>query len=270
MKDYERCLKDLKLLKEEARDIELTFNDIKEYKPYTREKLHEYWYYSRKNGEDFLEKASQINNKYLELKAKFDPDSSQFADIDMYDYFGFDINGFESAKPFEYWFGYLDNIKGKIDLTIAKVNSNIRTFNEKYTSSERLTMLLIEKIYEDFISNPTGYSNSTPSISQQRKHAVKKRDEFTCQICNEIFLEDELVVDHIFPFSYKSSNLKPNLMALCKECNSDKGNRLEYYKSDEGRRKLKLNVEDYVKSLLIYMDFSEWIKKAKVYKKPTD
>ncbi len=76
------------------------------------------------------------------------------------------------------------------------------------------------------------------------------------------FEEDNLVIDHIFPFSLGGSNNKVNLMSLCKRCNDDKGKRLDYYKSEEGRLKLKENIQYFVRDLPIIQYFGKWLKSA--------
>lgn len=126
---------------------------------------------------------------------------------------------------------------------------------------ERLIKTLEELIYLQLIMNPTLYWKKSRSISDARKKAVKQRDRYQCQLCQEKFKEEELEVDHIFPYSLGGSNEKVNLMTLCVECNQDKGKRLEYYKSDEGKIKLRLNIQDFIKSLPLVIDFGTWLSK---------
>lgn len=120
---------------------------------------------------------------------------------------------------------------------------------------------LIHKIYEEIIANPTRYHKESRTITAQRKKAVKMRDEFVCQICNEKFEEDELEVDHIFPYGAGGSNEEYNLMALCIKCNRKKSNRLEYYRSKEGKLNLMENIKIFVKTLPIIHDFGDWLEK---------
>ncbi|MFX1568133.1 MAG: HNH endonuclease [Promethearchaeota archaeon] len=137
----------------------------------------------------------------------------------------------------------------------SEIIENLSTLNQ-------LEKSLVQNIYDYLLKNPTVFKAKSRSPSPQKKYEVKERDKFTCQICEKKFPEVELQIDHIFPFSLGGSNQKPNLMALCKDCNADKGNRLEYYKTSEGKNKLYLNIEDFVKNLSLIQNFGEWLKSA--------
>ena len=105
-------------------------------------------------------------------------------------------------------------------------------------SLDNLEKVLTQTIYDYILKNPTIFHTKSRSIIPQRKKEVKERDNFICQICNENFNEDELEVDHVYPHSLGGSNRIENLMALCINCNRDKGKRLDYYRSGEGRNLL--------------------------------
>lgn len=125
-----------------------------------------------------------------------------------------------------------------------------------------LENILIKNIYEQVLKNPDLYHMSSRSISNPRKKAVKKRDQYQCQLCQKKIEEDNLVIDHIFPFSLGGSNEKINLMSLCKKCNDDKGKRLDYYRSEEGRLKLEENIQYFVRDTIIIQNFGKWLKSA--------
>lgn len=58
---------------------------------------------------------------------------------------------------------------------------------------------------------------------------VMLRDNYTCQYCGS---QDELVLDHIFPFSRGGSNEADNLQVLCRDCNARKSDSIpDQYKS---------------------------------------
>ncbi len=141
-------------------------------------------------------------------------------------------------------------------------NIVIEDTSKQLSSLNQLEESLVQNIYDYLLKNPTIFYTKSRSISIQKKRAVKKRDKYTCQICEEVFPEEELEVDHIFPHSLGGPNQTTNLMALCKPCNEDKSNRLEYYKSEEGKQKLQLNIREFVKDLLLIQNFGEWLKKA--------
>ena len=54
---------------------------------------------------------------------------------------------------------------------------------------------------------------------------VMLRDKYTCQYCGS---QDELVLDHIFPFSRGGSNEADNLQVLCRDCNARKSDSIPY------------------------------------------
>lgn len=53
--------------------------------------------------------------------------------------------------------------------------------------------------------------------------AVIKRDGYFCRICRKNLTEDEVVFDHIIPFSKGGSTDVNNLRILCTECNQKRG-----------------------------------------------
>ncbi|MHA2008201.1 MAG: HNH endonuclease [Promethearchaeota archaeon] len=141
------------------------------------------------------------------------------------------------------------------NIAIDVINDNLSSFNQLEES-------LVQNIYDYLLKNPTYSHSKSRSITTQKKNAVKDRDNFICQICEEKFSKTELEVDHIFPHSFRGSNQITNLMSLCKSCNADKGNRLEYYKSKEGKLKLLSNIREFVKNLLLIQNFGNWLKRA--------
>ncbi len=129
-------------------------------------------------------------------------------------------------------------------------------------SLDNLEKVLTQTIYDYILKNPTIFHTKSRSIIPQRKKEVKERDNFICQICNENFNEDELEVDHVYPHSLGGSNRIENLMALCINCNRDKGKRLDYYRSGEGRKKLMENIKYFTRNLPMISNFGEWLRKT--------
>jgi len=62
------------------------------------------------------------------------------------------------------------------------------------------------------------------SYSCNRKNVVW-RDRYTCQYCAKKFSFVELTMDHIIPKSRGGDKSWSNIVASCKKCNSNKGNR---------------------------------------------
>jgi len=58
-------------------------------------------------------------------------------------------------------------------------------------------------------------------IPEELRNEVFKRDEYRCLDCGS---QENLQLDHIFPFSKGGETTKENLQTLCKTCNLKKGN----------------------------------------------
>ncbi len=123
-----------------------------------------------------------------------------------------------------------------------------------------LENLLISAIYNQIITNPTLYESNSRNISVSRKKIVKRRDNFICQICLEKFEEEDLEVDHIYPYGLGGSHMAFNLMAICKNDNGEKGKKLQYYRSPEGQVKLRENIRIFVSTLEIIANFGHWLE----------
>ena len=164
---------------------------------------------------------------------------------------------------------YLEVLKKEKEIAIEKCNSidleeseeiivDVKDF--KSATLANLELMLVDLIYNHVLLSPSAFSQSR-NITIERKKDVKKRDKCICQICQEIFKEEELQVDHIFPYSLGGSNQVYNLMAICKECNQDKSNRLDYYRGDEGREKIRNSIMNLVRTLPMITDFQDWLIK---------
>ncbi len=55
-------------------------------------------------------------------------------------------------------------------------------------------------------------------------------------------------------------NEEVNLMAICRECNTDKGKSVTYYRSNEGRQKILHNIQVFVRHLPLIHNFGSWLK----------
>ncbi len=170
------------------------------------------------------------------------------------------------------WLGGMSDLKNQLEVIIEELNLesteqdievDVKEKGGKFAlgTLNHLEQSLIHKIYEEIIANPTKYHKESRSITPQRKKAVKVRDDYICQICNEEFEEDELEVDHIFPYGAGGSNEEYNLMPLCQECNGNKSAKLDYYRSNEGKFKIMENIHKFVKTLPMIHDFGAWLEK---------
>ena len=57
------------------------------------------------------------------------------------------------------------------------------------------------------------------AISEARRDEIFERDDHSCKMCGA---KQDLVVDHIIPFSRGGGTKMKNLQTLCRSCNSQK------------------------------------------------
>ena len=61
------------------------------------------------------------------------------------------------------------------------------------------------------------------TISEELRNKIFKRDDYKCKICGD---KDNLVIDHIIPFSKGGKTELNNFQTLCGKCNREKGNKI--------------------------------------------
>jgi 5-methylcytosine-specific restriction endonuclease McrA len=61
------------------------------------------------------------------------------------------------------------------------------------------------------------------TLTSDEWEAIKKSQENRCGICLK---NKKLTRDHIIPLSKGGQHIKENIQALCRSCNSRKGNRI--------------------------------------------
>lgn len=226
---------------------------------------------------DLLDELASIRynenfNRYYKkvkmmLRRCFTIKSEIYKDFEQIDFWYISLDP-DEIEGFKYWERGMKNLRDLLEVIIEELNLESLEPNSKIDENKHiigtlndLETSLIHKIYEEIITNPTRYHKESRSIIPQRKKAVKLRDKFTCQLCNNDFEEHELEVDHILPYGAGGSNEEYNLMALCEECNRNKSARLDYYRSDEGKFKLMENIKIVVKTLPMIHDFGVWLEK---------
>ncbi len=69
--------------------------------------------------------------------------------------------------------------------------------------------------------------NQRKLMTKELKERIKKRDNYTCQICGK-YMPDEvgLHIDHIIPVSKGGKSIPSNLQVLCSKCNGSKSNKI--------------------------------------------
>jgi 5-methylcytosine-specific restriction endonuclease McrA len=82
-----------------------------------------------------------------------------------------------------------------------------------------------------FVNEPL---TETSSFRKIRRNIPKKtflrvvrRDNQTCQICGNLLRDNEIMIDHIIPFSKGGPTEESNLRVLCEKCNRSKGSTVE-------------------------------------------
>lgn len=68
-----------------------------------------------------------------------------------------------------------------------------------------------------------GTATTRRNIPLAVRAAVMERDDYTCVSCGA---QDELSLDHIWPYSRGGQDTVENLRVLCRSCNSSKGARV--------------------------------------------
>lgn len=91
-------------------------------------------------------------------------------------------------------------------------------------------ILRMRGIYPEHASAILDYENTSPisrwkpvgrtPIPQRLRMAIYRRDGFKCVHCGA---EDDLTIDHIYPWSRGGTDQPDNLQTLCAACNSRKG-----------------------------------------------
>jgi len=86
----------------------------------------------------------------------------------------------------------------------------------------------IKKIYLDYVIDDSeeniyiGVKVIRKKISEELRNGIFKKDNYKCVKCGS---REDLVIDHIIPFSKGGVTELDNLQTLCKKCNREKGNK---------------------------------------------
>lgn len=69
-------------------------------------------------------------------------------------------------------------------------------------------------------------TNQRKLMTKELKESIKKRDNYTCQICGKYMPDGVgLQIDHIIPVSKGGKTVPSNLQVLCSKCNGSKSNK---------------------------------------------
>ena len=95
------------------------------------------------------------------------------------------------------------------------IPKNIKRMKEEDTAYAKKKGLTLEELYA------FRDKKRDRRIRSSIRNEVLIRDKYTCVYCGS---NEDLAIDHIFPFSRGGSNEPENLQVLCKNCNSSKSN----------------------------------------------
>lgn len=97
-----------------------------------------------------------------------------------------------------------------------------RVISSPNTLLSRISFL--EKTGHTVTYNQFNSLDQRKAMTKELREFVKKRDNYTCQICGK-YMPDEvgLHIDHIIPVSKGGKSIPQNLRVLCSKCNGKKG-----------------------------------------------
>ena len=92
--------------------------------------------------------------------------------------------------------------------------------------------------YDDWTVRSAKLEMRVPAVAVTRKGFGKNggmrfsrqnlylRDVFTCQYCDDTFSHRDLTIDHVVPRAQGGTTTWENCVTACKDCNSEKGNKV--------------------------------------------
>ncbi len=107
----------------------------------------------------------------------------------------------------------------KVNMEIQKIRYGIEQLSIKYN---KLADIGFECTLKDYFSK-----DQRKLMSKELRDQIKKRDNYTCQICGK-HMPDEvgLQIDHIIPVAKGGKTIPSNLQVLCSKCNGRKSSKI--------------------------------------------
>lgn len=107
----------------------------------------------------------------------------------------------------------------KVEIVVNRVGYNLIQVVERYK--------LLSEIDFECTLNEYHSKNQRKLMTKELKERIKKRDNYTCQVCGK-YMPDEvgLHIDHIIPVSKGGKSIASNLQVLCSKCNGSKSNKI--------------------------------------------
>ena len=106
----------------------------------------------------------------------------------------------------------------KVNVEVKRVSYNLRQVEERYA--------LISEVDFQCTLNDYYSKEQRKLMTKELKNRIKKRDNYTCQICGKYMPDGVgLHIDHIIPVSKGGKSIPSNLQVLCSKCNGNKLNK---------------------------------------------
>lgn len=136
---------------------------------------------------------------------------------------------------------YKKELMDKTGMKVPKIEVNYAKYIFEYVSaggnsSQKSTITFDGRTVEavsKYISEKIKYNKSAKAqrslMTNTLRNEIKKRDNFTCQMCSASTAEQNLLlleVDHIIPVSKGGLTTPDNLQTLCWKCNRSKSNKI--------------------------------------------
>lgn len=105
-----------------------------------------------------------------------------------------------------------------VDMAADEMALSFRDIMERYEQLAAIDFQCTLREYHD--------KNQRKNMTKELKEKIKKRYNYTCQICGK-YMPDEvgLHIDHIVPVSKGGKSVESNLQVLCSKCNGRKSNK---------------------------------------------
>ncbi len=107
----------------------------------------------------------------------------------------------------------------KVDTEVQRFSSSIAQINARYK--------MLAEIGFQCTMNEYHSKNQRKLMTPQLKEQIKRRDNYTCQICGKYMPDGVgLHIDHIIPVAKGGKSIPSNLQVLCSKCNGSKSSKI--------------------------------------------
>lgn len=159
--------------------------------------------------------------------------------LEISKYIKFIASIFDNYKEISIYFNlakkYLKDIsiwKDKKDLINEKIKRYLNSDESKLTNKS----IEIEDIIQAIVSGISVDDKRLFSSDDKKTFLVQQKQikdgKYLCKVCNKYFYSEELVMDHIEPWSKGGRTVLSNASLLCSPCNIKKSNKMVVYRTN--------------------------------------